>query len=100
MDNLLVPLHETYRLVDESIRPGNSSSDILAVLRPIGSVATDVSVPFKPGSKVYYVKLTEANVTEMAAVNGQVPLTGQVEDLSDATATKVLILGKSLNQQF
>ena len=99
MDTLLVPLHETYRLVDESIRPGNSGSDLLAVVRPITTgVATTVTVPFKPGSKVYAVPLVEYDVTEMAAVNGQVPLTGEVA--ITATGTKVMIFGKSLNQQF
>jgi hypothetical protein len=80
------PYYETYRLVNEEIRPGTSQSDQLMVLRPGGAA---VSVPFTVGSKVYAVPLTELDVV----ANG----TTGAPEVTTPAGDKVVILGKSLN---
>ncbi len=57
-------LNNTYRLPDNSIRPGETPSDGLMVTRKVKSGDTKVGVPFKPGSKVAYQVYTVTDVDE------------------------------------
>lgn len=86
-------LDNTYRLVDENIRPGNTPTDALIVTRKVtGALASEkVKVPFVPGTQVAYAVM---NIVEVDADNEiTVVTTGSTEP------AYIEIFGKSINLQ-
>ena len=83
-------LNNTYRLPDNSIRPGETPSDGLMVTRKVKKDDTKVGVPFKPGSKVAYQVYTVTDVDEdgnisipKASGDGYVVVLGKAFYLTD-----------------
>jgi hypothetical protein len=85
----MTPSYDTFRLQNDDIRPGSSPQDLSAVVRVTGGT---VSVPFKAGTKVYYIDMTEATVT--SDVNGN-----PVVDLSAAAGDKAMICAAAIHMQ-
>jgi hypothetical protein len=83
-------LLNVFRLVDETIRPGNSPSDLLMKAEQVVAIAGDntISVPFKEGTEVAYMVLPTTTVN----VDGQITAVS-----SFAGDAVVLAFAKSMN---
>lgn len=86
--------YNTYRLVNDDIRPGSSPQDIICTLRPATGQTGTVSVPYQPGTVVEYCVMRQTTVT----VNGQGQYVIAFDNTNDAVAG-IMIFGKAQSLQ-
>lgn len=84
----MTPSYDTFRLQNDDIRPGSSPQDLSAVVRTAGAAVT---VPFKIGTKVYFIDMVEATVADDGNGNS-------VVDVSAAT-DKAMICAAAIHMQ-
>lgn len=60
--------YNTYRLVNDEIRPGSSPQDIVMVVREATGATGTVNVPIKPGTEVEYYLTRTATVVDNGGV--------------------------------
>lgn len=81
--------YDLFRLPNEEIRPSSSAQDLSMAVRESGA---KVSVPFKVGTKVFYIEMTEATVTEENGI--------AILDLTAGTGDKAAIFAPAINMMF
>lgn len=85
-------LYNTFRLPDNSIRPGETPTDaLLSVHRATGDQASyKIKTPYKAGSKVAYAVFEMVNVD----ANQEIDVV-----TTDVTAPYVMVIAKAMNLQ-
>jgi len=84
-------LYNTFRLPDNSIRPGETPTDgMMSVHKAPKAASTKIKVPYKAGSRVAYV------VLDMVTVDSNQEIT---VNTNSANNPYVMVIAKSMNLQ-